>query len=53
MTNNPNDILHVGTKLKVINKGKAQTKWAQSYVTVSHNGTQFDIFASDLKRFCK
>ena len=50
---NPNDILKVGTQLKVINKGKPQTKYRESYVTVIHNNQQFDIFSSDLRRFCK
>ena len=52
-TTNPDEILPVGTQLKVLDKGKAQTKWAQSYVTVSHKGKEFDILASDLRRFCK
>ena len=52
-TTNPDEILPVGTQLKVLYKGKAQTKWAQSYVTVSHKGKEFDILASDLRRFCK
>lgn len=52
-TTNPDEILPVGTQLKVLDKGKAETKWAQSYVTVSHKGKQFDILASDLRRFCK
>ena len=49
---NPDDILTVGTQLKVVAKGAAQTKWAQSYVTVTHKGSEFDIFASDLRKFC-
>ena len=52
-TSNPDQILEVGTKLTVVDKGRAQTKWAQSYVTVSHKGKDFDIFASDLRRFCE
>ena len=52
-TTNPDEILSVGTQLKVLDKGKAQTKWAQSYVTVSHKGKEFDILASDLRRFCE
>jgi hypothetical protein len=52
-TTNPDEILPVGTQLKVLDKGKAQTKWRQSYVTVSHKGKEFDILASDLRRFCK
>ena len=45
---NPNDILNVGTQLTVIGKGKAQTKYRESYVTVIHNHQQFDIFSSEL-----
>ena len=52
-TTNPDEILPVGTKLDVIDKGRAQTKWAQSYVTVLHKGKEFDILASDLRRFCE
>ena len=52
-TTNPNEILPVGTQLKVLDKGKADTKWSQSYVTVKHNGKEFDILASDLRRYCK
>jgi len=52
-TTNPDEILTVGTQLKVLDKGKADTKWAQSYVTVKHKDKEFDIFASDLRRFCK
>ena len=52
-TTNSDQILHVGTNLTVLDKGKAQTKWAQSYVTVNHKGKDFDILASDLRRFCK
>ena len=46
-------IVQPGTKLAVIAKGKAQTKYRQSFVTVVHNQHKFDIFASDLRRFCK
>ena len=46
-------IVQPGTKLAVIHKGKAQTKWSESYVTVVHNQYKFDIRASDLRRFCK
>ena len=49
---NPNDILKPGTQLKVISKGKPETKYSESYVTVMHNQQQFDIMASDIKRFC-
>ncbi len=53
MTTNPDHILHVGTQLTVIDKGPAQTKWNESYVTVMHKGKQFDIRSSDLRRFCE
>ena len=47
----PNCILEVGTKVKVLSKGKAETKYRQSYVTViDDRNNEFDIFASDLKR---
>ena len=47
----PNRILEVGMKVQVIGKGKAQTKYRQSYVTVIDNrNNEFDVFASDLKR---
>ena len=46
-------IIQPGTKLAVINKGKAETKYRQSYVTVVHNQHKFDIMASDLRRFCE
>lgn len=46
-------IVQPGTKLAVINKGTAETKYKESYVTVVHNQHTFDIFASDLRRFCK
>jgi len=47
----PNRILEVGMKVKVLSKSKAQTKYRQSYVTVvDHRNNEFDIFASDLKR---
>ena len=51
--NDPQYIVQVGTKLAVIDKGPAQTKYRQSYVTVVHNQHKFDIMASDLRRFCK
>ena len=53
MTTNPDEILHVGTQLTVIDKGPAQTKWNESYVTVMHKGKQFDIRSSDLRRYCE
>ena len=47
----PNRILEVGSKVQVVGKGKAHTKYRQSYVTVvDHRNNEFDIFASDLKR---
>ena len=46
-------IVQPGTKIAVIAKGKAQTKYAESFVTVVHNNLIFDIMASDLRRFCK
>ena len=46
-------IIQPGTKLAVIYKGKAETKFRESYVTVVHNQHEFDIMASDLRRFCK
>ena len=52
-TRDQNRILQVGTSLKVIAKGKRQTKWAYSYVTVTdHRNNTFDILSSDLRRFC-
>jgi len=53
-TTDVNRILTVGTNLTVIEKGKRETKWAESYVTVKdHNNNTFDILSSDLRRFCK
>ena len=47
----PNCILTVGTQVEVIGKGKANTKYRESYVTVIDNrNNQFDIFASDLRK---
>ena len=48
----PQYIIQPGTKLAVIGKGKAETKFRESYVTVVHNQHTFDIMASDLRRFC-
>ena len=50
---NPSRIVQPGTKIAVIAKGKAETKYRESYVTVIHNNITFDIMASDLRRFCK
>ena len=52
-TNNPNEILPIGTQLTVLGKGKPGTKYRQSYVSVNYKGKDFDILASDLRRFCK
>ena len=49
----PQYIVQPGTKVAVIGKGKAQTKFRESYVTVVHNQHTFDIQASDLRRFCE
>ena len=49
----PQYIVQPGTKVAVIDKGKAQTKFRESYVTVVHNQHKFDIQASDLRRFCE
>ena len=52
-TSNEDYILPVGTQLKVLDKGKPETKWRQSYVTVSYKDKEFDILASDLRKFCE
>ena len=49
MTINPQHILQPGTTLEVVAKGKASTKYSESYVTVSHNNIMFDIFSSELR----
>jgi len=46
-------IITPSTKVAVIAKGKAQTKYRESFVTVAHNNITFDIMSSDLRRFCK
>lgn len=47
----PNYILEVGVKVKVLSKGKADTKYSVSYVSViDDRNNEFDIFASDLKK---
>ena len=47
----PNLILQVGSRVQVIGKGRANTKYRESYVTVIDNRkNQFDIFASDLRK---
>jgi len=53
MTTDQSKILNVGTQLKVVGKGKAQTRYRDSYVTVTYNQYTFDIMSSDLRRFCK
>jgi len=45
-------ILRPGASLKVINKGKAETKYRESYVTVTYNQYTFDIMSSYLRNFC-
>ena len=50
-TSDPEYIIQPGTKLAVIDKGPAETKFKQGYVTVVHNQHKFDIQASDLRRF--
>ena len=50
----PNKILTEGMKLQVIGKGKSQTKYRESYVTVIDNRKNtFDIMSSDLRKFFK
>ena len=46
-------IVQPGTKVAVIAKGKANTKYSCSFVTVVHNNITFDIHSTDLRRFCK
>ena len=46
-------IIMPGTKVAVIAKGKAETKYSCSYITVVHNNLTFDIHSTDLRRFCK
>jgi hypothetical protein len=50
---NTSHIVRPGTKVAVIAKGKAETKYRESFVTVVHNNVTFDIMATDLRRFCK
>ena len=46
-----NRILDKGMRVQVIGKGKANTKYCESYVTVIDNrNNEFDIFASSLKK---
>lgn len=51
--NDPQYIIQPGTKLAVIDKGPAKTKYRTSFVTVVHNQHKFDIMTPDLRRFCK
>ena len=46
-------IVQPGTKVTVIAKGKPQTKYSCSYITVVHNNLTFDIFSTNIKRYCK
>lgn len=48
----PRKILPPGTKLVVVDKGKANTKYKLSYVTVKHGTVTFDILSDRLRRFC-
>jgi len=52
MTSDQSKILNFGTQLKVIGKGKAQTRYRDSYVTVTYNQYTFDIMSTDLRQFC-
>lgn len=46
-------IVRPGTKVAVIAKGKPETKYSCSYITVFHNTLTFDILSPDIRRFCK
>ena len=48
----PSKILTPGTQLTVIGKGKAQTRYRESYVTVTNDQYTFDIMSSYLRNFC-
>lgn len=52
LASDPSKILHPGANLTVISKGKAKTKYSESYVTVTYNQYTFDIMASYLRNFC-
>jgi hypothetical protein len=52
-TTNISRIVHPGTKVAVIAKGRPQDKYNESFITVVHNNLIFDIRSSDLRRFCK
>jgi|11_taG_2_1085331.scaffolds.fasta_scaffold20588_6 hypothetical protein len=50
----PNRILTKGMKVQVIGKGKSQTKYRESYITVIDNRKNtFDVMSSDLRKFFK
>ena len=51
-TSDPGKILVPGTKLIVVGRGKAETKYKASYVTVKHGAITFDIRPDDLRKFC-
>ena len=53
MTTNPQHIIQPNTTLKVVAKGKANTKYSEAYVTVNHNDILFDIFSSEIRLLCK
>jgi hypothetical protein len=46
-------IIMPGTKVAVIAKGKPNTKYSYSYITVVHNNITFDIHSTYIKRYCK
>lgn len=46
-------IVQPGTKVFVIAKGKAETKYSCSFITVVHNNLTFDIRSKDLRIYCK
>ena len=50
--NDPNKILTIRMKVQVIGKGKAQTRYNESYVTVIDDRKNiFDVMSSDLRKF--
>jgi hypothetical protein len=52
LASDPSKILQPGANLTVISKGNAETKYRESYVTVTYNQYTFDIMASYLRNFC-
>ena len=53
-TEDPNKILTVGMKAQVIGKGKSNTKYSESYITViDDRQNTFDVMSSDLRKFFK